>query len=105
MSGFISQSYQCHQCNTHWWFVFALCTNRKEKWLFYGLIGFNISGFAFVDERSIHYSVTMTWNDIIDPNPRYLLDTVAAGIDHALYNPKDYVIRISWDDNFTIPVP
>ncbi|HPB94222.1 MAG TPA: RHS repeat-associated core domain-containing protein [Anaerohalosphaeraceae bacterium] len=68
--------------------------------------GFNITGSATVIKDStgccniIDYSLTYTWNDIIDPEPdTYPGDTILSWILHLFYDPADYTIRISWTQN------
>ena len=46
------------------------------------------------------YDVTMTWNDIIDPNEAYERDRILAAGAQWIYNPQDYFIKISWKDQF-----
>ncbi len=68
--------------------------------------GFNITGSATVIKDStgccniIDYSLTYTWNDIIDPEPdTYPGDAILSWILHLFYDPADYTIRISWTQN------
>jgi RHS repeat-associated protein len=67
---------------------------------------FQISGTASISQRGalkiISYEVTMTWNDIIDPNSRYLSDSVLAWILKHTYSPADYTFRMSWTQSITI---
>jgi len=58
-------------------------------------------GYATVDKKpdgktEIRYGLNTTWNDIIDPNPKYILDTIASAAMHIVYSPRDYKIKIRW---------
>ena len=46
--------------------------------------------------RTITYDLTFTWNDIVDPNPTYGGDTFMSSLLHAVGNPRDYKVKISW---------
>ena len=61
---------------------------------------FNIQGDVIVSDNVISYNVTLTWNDIIDPNLKNGPDWIAL-ILYLLYDSKDYIIRISWEDQFS----
>ena len=46
------------------------------------------------------YDIRFTWNDIIDPNEQYEKDRLLSLGAEWLYNPKDYIIKISWDNEY-----
>jgi hypothetical protein len=50
------------------------------------------------------YTIRTTWNDIIDPNPRYVLDTILSVALHAVYHPRDYKIKITWESTAHVVV-
>ena len=62
--------------------------------------GFTIKGTATLINRCCHvqFYVTYTWNDIIDPNPNYITDTIKNAIAEAITLGKAdaYKIHISW---------
>ena len=46
------------------------------------------------------YDIKFTWNDIIDPNEQYEKDRLLSLGAEWFYNPKDYIIKISWNDEY-----
>lgn len=61
--------------------------------------GFTIKGKITKDSKgNATATLTYTWNDIIDPNFIYDTDSKKAAFAKLFFNPKDYIIRISWDD-------
>ena len=70
---------------------------------------FHITGRAVVagkgtDRLDITYELQYRWNDIIDPNPDYRLDTILASVLEWFYDPGDYVVRVIWDANSSVTV-
>jgi len=65
-----------------------------------GTVGdYHIGGTATVVAKcTVKLSLVCTWNDIIDPNPKYTTDKIKAGIARVV-KPKDYTIRITWREN------
>jgi len=61
---------------------------------------FQISGTicSHADDGSVAFNMTYQWNDVIDPNLTYESDGAKATIANMLFNPKDYTIRIRWND-------
>ena len=55
----------------------------------------------YLYEIQLEYNVTLTWNDIIDPNETYERDRFLANGAEWFYNPKNYSIKITWDDQFS----
>ena len=53
-----------------------------------------------LNKLDLVYNVTLTWNDIIDPNYTYERDRILALGANWIYNPKDYTIRITWDSEY-----
>ena len=47
---------------------------------------------------TVIYDMTYVWNDIIDPNYTYDSDRIKAKIAKIIANPKNYVIKIIWND-------
>jgi RHS repeat-associated protein len=54
-------------------------------------------GSFMLDAAKIEYHLTLTWNDIIDPNPKYPGDIVASWILRLFYDPQDYIVHIVWN--------
>ncbi len=54
------------------------------------------------DHKAVRYDFTNTWNDKIDPNPTYFLDSVASAFLHLIYSPVDYTVSFSWDQSIII---
>ena len=52
----------------------------------------------------IRYGLNTTWNDIIDPNPKYRADTILSVILHIFYSPQDYKIKIRWSSGTNVEV-
>jgi len=48
------------------------------------------------------YSVTLTWNDIINPNLTYQMDEWLSDAAHWLFSPADYTVQYSWNDHFLL---
>lgn len=48
------------------------------------------------------YDVVFTWHDLIDPNKKYLSDSIMVGIIDIFSDPEDYYIEISWSSSFEI---
>lgn len=65
------------------------CTN-------YGCDAKSILDGPFEVREAVAYEVTMTWNDIIDPNASYLDDSILAWIFEHTFNPADYTFKMSW---------
>ncbi len=63
---------------------------------------FHLGGYVNVLEGKVVYNLTLTWNDIIDPNPKYDLDTESSDWLKYLYSPKDYTVQISWNQIFQV---
>ncbi|MCE5184781.1 MAG: hypothetical protein LLF76_01485, partial [Planctomycetaceae bacterium] len=71
--------------------------------------GFTMVGSATVQRDAaccylIDYAITYTWNDIIDPNPRYRDDIILDWIFELFYDPQDYVVHIVWTQNAKVKV-
>ena len=63
---------------------------------------FEINGVAIAGEDGTYaYQVRMTWNDVINPNPTYIMDTISSGV-LSIFNPQDYNIHISWSQTILI---
>ncbi|MEZ5406029.1 MAG: RHS repeat-associated core domain-containing protein [Verrucomicrobiia bacterium] len=59
---------------------------------------FQIHGIAIKSQDGqIHYRLRYSWNDVIDPNPKYGMDSILSGILGLIYDPEDYAIHIRWD--------
>lgn len=68
-----------------------------------GVLGdFSISGSVQVGKNKNIYTITLTWNDIIDPNPTYDSDVTYKNFLTQFYTPKDYTVQISWDEKIAI---
>ena len=68
--------------------------------------GFNISGeLTKLKNGDVACNLTLTWNDMIDPNYQYASDKKKAEFaKHIPFaNPTDYYIQITWQDSFVIP--
>jgi RHS repeat-associated protein len=52
--------------------------------------------------RIITYDVMLMWNDVIDPNAKYPMDTFLAGCIKSVTNPKDYFVHLSWHTSTTM---
>ncbi len=64
---------------------------------------FQINGTAkFINSNQIQYSLSLTWNDVIDPNATYDTDTKLSKVLNFFYSPKDYEVHINWEDTFNI---
>ena len=63
---------------------------------------FHLGGTATYNGSQVVYNLTLTWNDRIDPNHTYSEDTQLSNILHTMYNPKDYVVHISWSDVYVV---
>ena len=63
---------------------------------------FLIQGKVTVSSKYNIYNITLTWNDTIDPNGTYSEDKVLSGWLRHLYNPKDYVVHLSWTERVKI---
>jgi RHS repeat-associated protein len=67
------------------------------------LVGdFQYWGYAEFTDKTITYYLTLTWNDIIDPNRKYIDDFILEHIYKGLGNPTNYNVHIQWTDVFTI---
>lgn len=68
--------------------------------------GFTIKGNVSVSDigntRTLTYTVVNTWNDIIDPNPTYIMDTVYSIGLNWIFSPQDYQTHLSWEKTYTI---
>jgi hypothetical protein len=52
-------------------------------------------------EGSVSYDLLFIWNDKINPNSNYIMDTILSGA-LAPFSPKDYDIHIAWTNQFYI---
>ncbi len=50
----------------------------------------------------LSYGLFITWNDIIDPNPKYPADVLASAFLRFYATPKDYVIRIKYTETIIL---
>ncbi len=67
--------------------------------------GFKIKGKIYKDSYgNVTYDLKYTWNDIINPNLEYSSDYVKSEFAKSIpfADPKDYAIRISWNDKTVI---
>ncbi len=68
--------------------------------------GFSISGkLKKLPNGDVNCDLTLTWNDMIDPNFQYTSDKKKAEFaKHIPFaNPTNYYIQINWQDSFVIP--
>jgi hypothetical protein len=67
------------------------------------LVGdFQYWGYAEFTDKTISYHLTLTRNDIIDPNRNYISDTILEKIYKGVGNPTNYNVHIQWTDVITI---
>ncbi len=60
--------------------------------------GLQYSGFGEQDGDRTHYSITVTWNDIMNPNHANIGDTIGEKV----FPGTDYVVRITWTFYFPL---
>ena len=63
---------------------------------------FTMTGTATHNADKVTYNLTLTWNDVIDPNHSYSNDTILANLLQTFYSPKDYEVHLSWDAKYQI---